>query len=164
MLRPYTAYSAYGVKKYFETADYYSQGNEVVGQWGGKLAKQWGLTGQVTKDAFGMLCDGINPATGKQLTPRMNELRRVGDDFVWSLPKDVGAWIMLLPPAERDAMLAMVERRVYQVMGMIEADVETRVRKDGAFHNRPGDGLAYAGYLHTTARPVGDQPADPHPH
>jgi conjugative relaxase-like TrwC/TraI family protein len=164
MLRPHTAYSAASVKKYFETADYYSQGNETVGQWGGKLAGEWGLTGQVTKDAFGQLCDGINPATGKQLTPRMNEHRRVGDDFVWSLPKDVGAWIMLLPPAERDAMLAMVERRVYQVMGMIEADVQTRVRKDGAFENRPGDGLAYAGYLHTTSRPVGDLPADPHPH
>ncbi len=126
MLRPHTAYSAYGIKKYFETADYYSQGNETVGQWGGKLANQWGLTGEVTKDPFGQLCDVLNPATGEQLTPRMNEHRRIGDDFVWSLPKDVGAWIMLLPPAERDAMLAMVERRVYQVMGMIEADVETR--------------------------------------
>jgi conjugative relaxase-like TrwC/TraI family protein len=164
MLWPHTAYSAYGVKRYFETADYYSQGNETVGQWGGRLAAEWGLTGTVTKDPFGQLCDGINPATGEQLTPRMNDYRRIGDDFVFSLPKDVGAWIMLLPPAERDAMLAMVERRVYQVMGMIEADVETRVRKDGAFENRPGDGLAYAGYRHTTSRPVDGQPPDPHPH
>ena len=45
MLRPHTAYSAYGVKKYFETADYYSQGNETVGLWGGKLAAESGLTG-----------------------------------------------------------------------------------------------------------------------
>jgi conjugative relaxase-like TrwC/TraI family protein len=165
MLRPHTAYSAYGVKKYFETADYYSQGNETVGRWFGKLAgSAFGLEGQVTKEAFGQLCDGINPATGERLTPRMNEHRRVGDDFVWSLPKDVGAWIMLLPPAERDAMLAMVERRVYQVMGMIEADVETRVRKDGAFHNRPGDGLVGAAFMHTTARPVEGLPSDPHPH
>jgi conjugative relaxase-like TrwC/TraI family protein len=164
MLRPYTARSAYGVKKYFETADYYSQGNETVGRWGGDLAAEWGLNGLVTKDAFEQLCDNINPATGKQLTPRMNEIRRIGDDFVFSLPKDVGAYIMLLPPAEREALLAMVEGRVYQVMGMIEDDVETRVRKDGAFENRPGEGLAYAGYRHTTARPVGDQPPDPHPH
>ena len=75
----------------------------------------------------------------------MNDNRRVGEDFVLSLPKDVGACIMLLPPDQRDAMLEIVERRVDQVMGMIEADVETRVRKDGAFENRPGDGLAYAG-------------------
>ena len=147
MLRPHTAYSASGVKKYFETADYYSQGNETIGLWGGKLAAEFGLEGPVTKDAFGQLCDNINPATGKQLTPRMNDNRRVGEDFIFSLPKDVGAYIMLLPPAERDAMLAMVGKRVDQVMRMIEADVETRVRKDGAFENRPGDGLAWAGYL-----------------
>ena len=106
MLRPHTATSASGVKKYFETADYYSQGNETVGMWGGKLAAQFGLEGQVTKDAFGQLCDNINPATGEQLTPRMNDNRRVGEDFIFSLPKDVGAYIMLLPPAERDALLA----------------------------------------------------------
>ncbi len=164
MLRPYTATSAYGVKKYFETADYYSQGNETVGLWGGKLAGQFGLHGQVTKDAFGQLCDNINPATGEQLTPRMNENRRVGEDFVFSLPKDVGAYIMLLPAAERDAMLEKIGGRVGQVMTMIEGAVETRVRKDGAFENRPGDGLVWAGFLHTTARPVKNFAPDPHPH
>src|SRR6202034_3888678 len=72
--------------------------------------------------------------------------------------------IMLRPAAERDAWLAMVGRRVDQVMGMMESDVETRVRKDGAFENRSGDGLVWAGYLHTTARPVDGKPPDPHPH
>ena len=90
----------------------------------------------------------------------MNENRRVGDDFVFSLPKDVGAYIMLLPPAERDAMLAMVGGRVGQVMQMIEADVETRVRKDGAFENRPGDGLAYGG-LPAHDRPAGGRASRP---
>ncbi len=164
MLRPYTATSAYGVKKYFETADYYSQGNETVGMWGGKLADDFGLKGPVTKDAFGQLCDNINPATGKQLTPRMNENRRVGEDFVFSLPKDVGSYLMLRPPEEREALLAKVGDRAMQVMQMIEADVETRVRKDGAFENRPGDGLVWAGFRHTTARPVKNLPPDPHPH
>ena len=46
---------------------------------------------------------------------------------------------------------------------MIEADVETRVRLNGAFENRPGTGLACAGFLHTTARPVDGTAADPHP-
>ena len=52
---------------------------------------QFGLTGQVTKDAFDQLCDNIHPATGEQLTPRINDNRRVGEDFMFSLPKDVGA-------------------------------------------------------------------------
>jgi conjugative relaxase-like TrwC/TraI family protein len=164
MLRPYTARSAYGVKKYFETADYYSQGNETVGLWGGKLAAEFGLEGPVTRDAFGRLCDNIHPVTLEQLTPRMNDNRRVGEDFVFSLPKEVGAYIMLLPAAERDALLERIGGRVGQVMKLIEADVETRVRKDGAFENRPGDGLAWAGFLHTTARPVPGFAPDPHPH
>ena len=84
--------------------------------------------------------------------------------MIFSLPKDVGAFIMLLPHEERDRYLAMVERRVEQVMGVIEADVETRVRRKGAFENRPGDGLIWAGYRHTTSRPVDGQPPDPHPH
>ena len=110
MLRFHTSNSSYGVKNYFETADYYSQGNETVGRWGGKLAAELGLTGPVDKDTFDQMCDNINPATGKPLTPRTKENRRVGDDMIFSLPKDVGAFIMLLPPEERDALLAMVER------------------------------------------------------
>jgi conjugative relaxase-like TrwC/TraI family protein len=164
MIRLHTATSATGVKNYFGTADYYSQGTETIGRWGGGLADDLGLKGSVTQTDFGMMSDNINPVTGKRLTLRTNANRRIGEDIIFSLPKDVGAFIMLRPPEERDALLAMVERRVYEVMGIIEADVETRVRKDGAFENRPGSGLAYAGFFHTTARPVEGQIADPHPH
>ena len=154
MLRYHTATSATGVKNYFGSADYYSQGSETVGLWGGKLAPELGLEGPVTPDAFGQLCDNINPATGKRLTARTNEFRRVGEDMIFSLPKDVGAAIMLAPPELRDRLLAMAGERAGQVMGVIEADVETRVRRDGAFKNRAGGGLVWAGFLHTTARPV----------
>ena len=164
MLRFHTATSSTGVKNYFGSADYYSQGSETVGLWGGKLAPGLGLEGPVTPDAFGQLCDNINPRTGKRLTARTNEFRRVGEDMIFSLPKDVGAAVMLAPPETRDRLLAMAGERAGQVMGMIEADVETRVRRNGAFENRPGDGLVWAGFLHTTARPVPGQVADPHPH
>jgi conjugative relaxase-like TrwC/TraI family protein len=164
MLRLYTSYSAYGVKKYFETADYYSQGNETVGCWGGKLAGELGLEGTVTKEAFERMCDNLHPFTAKQLTPRMNDNRRVGDDFILSLPKDVGSAIMLAPVAERDALLDMAGRRAHQIMGIIERDVQTRVRKHGAFSNRDTGNMAWAAFLHTTARPVDGKPPDPHPH
>lgn len=164
MLRFFTGRSASGVKKYFETADYYSQGNETVGRWGGKLAEALGLEGPVTKQAFERLCDNLHPVTGAQLTPRMNDNRRIGDDMIYSLPKEVGAAIMLAAPEERASLLDMVGERVYQVQGMIEADVQTRVRRHGAFENRDTGNMAYAGFLHTTARPVNGQPPDPHPH
>ena len=164
MLRLHTSRSAYGVKKYFETADYYSEGQETVGLWGGKLAPELGLSGMVTKEAFDRLCDNINPATGEPLTPRTRENRRVGDDMVFSLMKDVGAFIMLLPPEERDALLAMVESRVEQVMGVIEGDMQCRIRKDDMDADRTTGNFAYASFLHTTARPVAGRPPDPHPH
>lgn len=163
MLRLHTGTSAYGVKNYFRQSDYYA--SESVGSWGGDLAEELGLRGRVQMDDFDKMADNVNPATGKRLTLRTNKFRRIGEDMIFSLPKDVGAFIMLQPPEMRDALLAMVERRVYQVMGMIEADVQTRVRKDGAFENRPGDGLAYAGFMHTTSRlAYGWTIPDPHPH
>ena len=164
MLRFHTATSSTGVKNYFGSADYYSQGSETVGRWGGRLAPELGLEGPVTQEAFGQLCDNINPRTGKRLTARTNEFRRVGEDMIFSLPKDVGAAIMLAPEETRDRLLAMAGERAEQVMGMIEADVQTRVRRNGAFENRPGDGLVWAGFLHTTARPVDGQVPDMHPH
>ena len=45
------------------------------------------------------------PLPASNSLPRMNDNRCVGEDFVFSLPKDVGAYIMLLPPDERDALL-----------------------------------------------------------
>ena len=41
MLTIYPQTSAADVKKYFDTADYYAEGQETVGQWGGKLAGSW---------------------------------------------------------------------------------------------------------------------------
>jgi conjugative relaxase-like TrwC/TraI family protein len=162
MIRLYASPSPYAVKNYFNTADYYA--GESVGFWGGKLAPELGLEGPVTKDPFGNLADNINPKTGKRLTLRTNAKRIVGDDIIFSLPKDVGAFIMLLPAAERDRLLAMVEHKASEVMGVIEADVETRVRKEGKDETRPGDGLVWGCFFHPTARPVDGQPADPHPH
>ena len=52
MLRLHTAPSASAVKKYFETADYYTQGQETVGRWGGRLAEELGLSGRVDKAGF----------------------------------------------------------------------------------------------------------------
>ena len=58
--------------------DYYSEGQESPGRFGGKLAERLGLAGKpVDKETFDRLCDNINPATGESLTPRTNEARRV---------------------------------------------------------------------------------------
>src|SRR5579871_4549724 len=80
---------ASAAKKYYATADYYSEGQEIVGSWGGKGASWLGLEGKVDKVSFERLCDNLDPQTGEPLTVRTRSERRVGYDFTFSVPKSV---------------------------------------------------------------------------
>lgn len=83
--------------------NYYSQGDQIRGEWHGKLAEQWGLNGEVNEEHFSRLAEGQHPHTGEQLvrhqTPReyKNERgeavksmeHRAGWDATFSAPKSV---------------------------------------------------------------------------
>src|SRR5690606_218156 len=89
MIRVSQQNSAAGAKRYYATADYYIDGQELVRQWGGKGAERLGLTGTVGKAAFEQLCDNLDPRTGQPLTVRTRTERTVGYDFTFSVPKSV---------------------------------------------------------------------------
>src|ERR1700689_3621438 len=93
MLRITPSTSAEGAKKYFTESltrsDYYIDGQEVAGRWGGKGATVLGLSGEVDHKGYFALCDNRHPQTGEQLTPRNKDNRRVGFDFTFSAPKSV---------------------------------------------------------------------------
>ena len=129
-IRPVT--SASDAKQYYAEADYYAEGQETIGQWGGKLAERLGLSGMVTKDAFDQLCDNINPATGQSLTPRTNDSRRVGYDMVYAGPKSFSVLEGIGPEDTRLLLRSLFDAAVEKTQAMIEADMQTRVRKDGA--------------------------------
>jgi conjugative relaxase-like TrwC/TraI family protein len=47
--------------------NYYSQGKTIQGEWHGKLAERWGLSGTVSEEHFARLAEGQHPLTGEQL-------------------------------------------------------------------------------------------------
>jgi conjugative relaxase-like TrwC/TraI family protein len=83
--------------------NYYTQGEQVVGEWHGRLAEEWGLKGEVREQQFHRLSEGQHPVTGEQLvrhqSPReyVNEHgakiktmeHRAAWDATFSAPKSV---------------------------------------------------------------------------
>ena len=156
--------SAAAAKEYFTEGltrqDYYSAGQTVVGHWHGQGARMLGLSGEVTKDQFGALADNVHPATGERLTLRQKDNRIPGYDFTFSAPKSVS----LLYGLTGDARIkTAMENAVSDTMRDIEADMQTRVRKESVYADRTTGNLAWASFTHEMARPVGGVP-DPQLH
>lgn len=165
MIRMIQSSSAGHAKAYFNDAlsksDYYTQDQELAGILLGRLGERLGLGRDVTKELFYALCENINPKTGASLTPQTREQRRVGYDINFHSPKSLS----ILHGLSKDGHIAATfQDSVRTVMRAIEADCQTRVRKGGAFHNRPTDELVWAEFMHNTARPVDGFAPDPHLH
>lgn len=148
--------SAQGAKSYFlARSDYYSEGQELVGQWGGKGAVLLGLSGEVKKCDFEALCDNLDPRTGTKLTAIMRDDRRVGYDFTWSAPKSVSVTHALTG----DERIADAFRTsIRETMSEMEAEMQTRVRKGKRDENRTSGNMAWAEFIHLTSRPVNRLP------
>ena len=164
MLRVTPSTHSEAAKKYFgenlTRSDYYMDGQEVTGLWGGKAAMRLGLDGQVDQKSYFALCDNLHPQTGTSLTPRTKHNRRVGFDFTFSAPKSVSA-VYELSGDER--ILAAVRDSVRETMEEIEREMKTRVRKNGKDADRLTGNMVWAEFVHFTSRPVNGMP-DPHLH
>lgn len=164
MLRVTTQYCAEAIKQYFaETLhreDYYSKGTEVPGVWNGAGAERLGLNDHVGQEQFYRLTDNLHPSQDSSLTPRTKPGRRIGYDFCFNVPKSVSAqWAL----TGDENILWAFRKSVWDTMREIEAEMKTRVRRDGANHDRGTENMVWAEYLHYTARPVQGVP-DPHVH
>src|SRR6266566_2115318 len=152
--------SAKDAKRYYASADYYSEGQEIIGSWGGEGARLLGLDGVVDKDAFERLCDNLDPRDGKQLTVRTRSERTVGYDFTFSVPKSVSLLYAL--SGDQD-ILSAFRSAVDETMRDIESEMKTRVRRGGRDENRLTGNMVWAEFIHTTSRPVDGVP-DPQLH
>ncbi len=117
MLRITQQDSSQGAKRYYGSADYYSEGQEIIGSWGGRAAERLGLQGVVDKESFDRLCDNLDPRDGKPLTVRTRSERTVGYDFTFSVPKSVSLLYALTGDRE---ILAAFRAAVDETMREIE--------------------------------------------
>lgn len=160
MLRIIQQDSAKDAKRYYASADYYSEGQEIVGSWGGKGASRLGLQGVVDRESFDRLCDNLDPNTGNKLTARTRSQRTVGYDFTFSVPKSVSVLYALTGDT---GILEAFRSAVDETMRDMESDMKTRVRRGGADSERATGNMAWAEFIHTTSRPVDGLP-DPQLH
>jgi conjugative relaxase-like TrwC/TraI family protein len=156
--------SAADAKSYYAASDYYSQSQETVGEWGGKLASKLGLSGKVTKEAFDRMVDNQHPATSERLTQRTRDNRRVGYDFTVSVPKSASLLRAFAGEELAGKLDAARDRAIAGMMAEVEAGMQCRERRNGANHDIATGNMAWAAFHHTTSRPVDGQPPDPHEH
>lgn len=154
MLRITQSESAAAALSYFEDCltrgDYYLEGQEVSGAWGGRGAERLGLRGEVEKEAFGRLLENLRP-DGEPLTARTIGNRRPGYDFTFDVPKSVS----LLHLVSGDERIADAMRRaIAETMRELEEEMHARVRKDGAFSDRKTGNMIFADFMHFTSRPT----------
>lgn len=152
--------SAAGAKSYYSSADYYTEGQELVGIWRGEGAARLGLSGKVEQPAWDALCDGHDPNTGLPLTVRRKQERTVGYDLNWHPPKSVS---VLYAMTGDDRILNAFRESVGETMLDIESEMKTRVRKEGVNEDRTTHNMVWGEFVHFTSRPVDGIP-DPHIH
>src|SRR5437764_2260257 len=143
--------------------NYYTQGDQIRGEWHGWLAGQWGLRGEVHEEHFQRLSEGQHPMSGEQLvrhqTAReyVNRDRRkvspmehrAGWDATFSAPKSVSLTALVGGDVRvREAHRAAV------ITALDELERYTQARIGGNQPAQTTGKFIAAKFEHDTARPV----------
>lgn len=169
--KPLTAakVSSYYKEEYTSMSEsYYLQKGQLLGEWHGRLATQFGLSGSVDEAMFNRLANGQDPHTGQQLIEHRDTIKtkngeEVGHRAAWDLtfapPKSVSQTALVgaderVREAHRDAVLTALsatENYVQARMGGDRVPLTTGNWVAAVFEHdtsRPVDGYA-APQLHT---------------
>jgi conjugative relaxase-like TrwC/TraI family protein len=144
-------------------ANYYTVGDQIRGQWQGRLAAEWGLAGEVEELAFERLADGQHPLTGEALVQRQSArtytnghgetvttvAHRAAWDATFSAPKSVSLTALVGSDSRvRDAHRASI------AVALDEAERYVQARIGGHHPAETTGKWVAAVFEHDSARPV----------
>jgi conjugative relaxase-like TrwC/TraI family protein len=152
-------------QRHLEHSDYYDQRRTVQGEWQGRGAELLGLQGRVTPEQFEAIREGLHPETEEFLRPR-HSADRIGAngeveskarslyDMTFSAPKSVSIQALV---AGDERLLEAHRHAVREALQEAERHAGTRVRLDGANHDRQTGNFIVAAYTHDTSRQLDPQ-------
>ena len=146
-----------------EQQSYWSRGNAAQGEWQGRLAAKYCLSGVVSEEAFARLSQGQHPLTGEQLVRHRlaHEYKdvnrktvtamehRAGWDATFSAPKSVSLTALV----GGDHRIREAHRESVRV-ALDELERYTQARIGGNHPAETTGKLVVAKFEHDTARPV----------
>ena len=152
-------------QRHLEHSDYYDEHRRVQGEWHGQGAGLLGLRGEVTREQFEAVREGLHPETGEFLRPRHSADRISLDgseqskgrslyDLTFSAPKSVSIQALV---GGDERLVAAHDRAVRETLVEAESHSATRVRLSGANENRTTANWIVATYRHDTSRELDPQ-------
>ena len=152
-------------QRHLEHSDYYDEGRRVQGEWHGQGAELLGLRGEVTREQFEAVREGLHPESGEFLRPR-HSADRIGEDgseqskgrslydLTFSAPKSISI-LALVGGDER--LIAAHDKAVREALAEAENYAAARVRLNGANEDRATANWIVAAYRHDTSRELDPQ-------
>jgi conjugative relaxase-like TrwC/TraI family protein len=146
-------------QRHLEHSDYYDEGRRVQGEWHGQGAELLGLRGEVTREQFEAVREGLHPETGEFLRPRHSADRTNANgseqskgrslyDLTFSAPKSIS--ILALVGGDK-RLIAAHDKAVREALAEAENYAAARVRLNGANEDRATANWIVAAYRHDTS-------------
>ena len=152
-------------QRHLEHSDYYDEGRRVQGEWHGQGAELLGLRGEVTREQFEAVREGLHPETGEFLRPRHSADRidangseqskgRSLYDLTFSAPKSISIQALV---GGDERLIAAHDKAVREALAEAENYAAARVRLNGANEDRTTANWIVAAYRHDTSRELDPQ-------
>ncbi len=152
-------------QRHLEHSDYYDEHRRVQGEWQGHGAELLGLRGEVTREQFEAVREGLHPETGEFLRPR-HSADRVDEngseqskarslyDLTFSAPKSVSVQAIV---GGDERLIVAHDKAVREALIEGEKYAAARVRLNGANEDRTTANWIVAAYRHDSSRELDPQ-------